>query len=939
MTSPSSAGTLSPQHAARIAASAISKEVAAARGYKTLTRKSELKALGFGAAQQLVPTLLLPIWGIGGEVALYHHRPDTPRVRDGKRNKYEFPGGSRMAVDVHPLIRQQARRPDVPLFITEGVRKADAAISAGLCCVAVIGTWNWRGTNEWGGKTALPDWDEIAFKDKDDAPRPVYIVYDSDVMIKESVHQALARLAAFLKRRGATVAFIYLPHGDGGEKVGLDDFLAAGHTAADLLALASTVLRLPESSGNTPKHPYTETPSGLVRTRQTPDGPQETPLTNFTARIVADIVEDDGVESRRTFELEACRAGRTGCASVPAYAFSLMNWPMETLGAGALLYPGLGAKDHTRAAIQLLSGDPPMRHVYSHTGWRQMGQENRREQGGEQGGAAWAYLHAGGAIGTADDDPVHVHLPDALARYALPTPPTGDALASAAGASLGLLDLLPDALAFSLLSAVYRSVLGTCDFSLHLAGPSGAFKSELAALAQQHFGAGLDARHLPASWTATDNALEGLAFAVKDAVMVVDDFAPSGSGLDVQRLHAKADRLLRGQGKNNGRLRMRADASLKAPKFPRGLIVSTGEDLPSGLSLQARLLALDIAPGCVDPAKLSACQRDAKAGLYAGALAGFLSWLAPCYGKVHAGLSAEKDALRDNAGLTKAHRRTPEIAANLGVGLRYFLRFCLEAGVIAEAEHTALWRRGWAALRDAAAAQTAHQAGSEPTQRFLELLAAVIASGKGHLASPLGDAPLNPTAWGWREVEVGSGEYQRIERKPMGDRLGWLEDGAVFLQQDAAYNAARKFGVDTGDGLVLTPRTLNKRLSERGLLASIDKERGTATIRRTFSGQRQTVLHLHSRCFNELQASADRSYVPSEKTAHSAQSDREAFPAEAWSVLEGQSRGQSEPLDGPKTAPKTALPLAGSQSKPGWTGRNGQLGQFVEDAERETWRP
>ena len=41
--------------------------------------------------------------------------------------------------------------------------------------------------------------------------------------------------------------------------------------------------------------------------------------------------------------------------------------------------------------------------------------------------------------------------------------------------------------------------------------------------------AGLDARHLPASWAATPNALEGLAFLAKDAVLVVDDFNPTGA--------------------------------------------------------------------------------------------------------------------------------------------------------------------------------------------------------------------------------------------------------------------------------------------------------------------------------------------------------------------------------------------------------------------------
>ena len=64
-------------------------------------------------------------------------------------------------------------------------------------------------------------------------------------------------------------------------------------------------------------------------------------------------------------------------------------------------------------------------------------------------------------------------------------------------------------------------------------GATGVFKTELSALAVQHYGAGLDARHLPGSWRSTANATEALAFAAKDALLVVDDFAPAGDSYQV----------------------------------------------------------------------------------------------------------------------------------------------------------------------------------------------------------------------------------------------------------------------------------------------------------------------------------------------------------------------------------------------------------------------
>src|SRR5262249_21269148 len=133
--------------------------------------------------------------------------------------------------------------------------------------------------------------------------------------------------------------------------------------------------------------------------------------------------------------------------------------------------------------------------------------------------------------------------PEALSNYALPEPPTGEALITAVRASLRVLGLAPVSVTAPLLGAVYRAVLAPADYCLHLTGPTGSGKTELAALCQQHWGAGMDARHLPGSWASTGNSLESLAFAAKDALLVVDDFAPGGGTHDVQRYHREADRL------------------------------------------------------------------------------------------------------------------------------------------------------------------------------------------------------------------------------------------------------------------------------------------------------------------------------------------------------------------------------------------------------------
>lgn len=219
-------------HAQLLADSAISPEVADARGYVTVDTKTRLVETGIAKAARSVPGLLIPIRDVTGEIKLYQYRPDRPRLNEaGKPIKYETSAGRGLCIDVPPTMRDRMGDPGTPLWITEGARKADAAVSAGLCCVSLLGVYGWRGSNGQGGKTALADWESIALNDRD-----VFVAFDSDVMVKESVRQACDRLGRFVAGRGARVRMVYLPDGGGG-KVGLDDYLAAGGTVESLHGL------------------------------------------------------------------------------------------------------------------------------------------------------------------------------------------------------------------------------------------------------------------------------------------------------------------------------------------------------------------------------------------------------------------------------------------------------------------------------------------------------------------------------------------------------------------------------------------------------------------------------------------------------------------------------------------------------------------------------
>ncbi|MBX3097261.1 MAG: DUF3854 domain-containing protein [Fimbriimonadaceae bacterium] len=176
--------------------------------------------------------MLIPIYGVDGQVVSHQYRPDNPRARHGKPVKYESLPGTPPRIDVPPRVREHLGNPATPLWITEGSKKADSAVARGLVCVSLSGVWNWRGRNQHGGKVAIGDFESIAWNG-----RKVYLAFDSDVTTKPEVRDALNRLVAYLKSKGGNVQVIHIPSPDG-EKMGLDDYFASGGTVEQLLASA-----------------------------------------------------------------------------------------------------------------------------------------------------------------------------------------------------------------------------------------------------------------------------------------------------------------------------------------------------------------------------------------------------------------------------------------------------------------------------------------------------------------------------------------------------------------------------------------------------------------------------------------------------------------------------------------------------------------------------
>jgi hypothetical protein len=560
---------------------------------------------------------------------------------------------------------------------------------------------------------------------------------------------------------------------------------------------------------------------GLLRVEK--GGERVTALTNFDARIVSDFLLDDGERERREFGVEADLDGRKTAFVLSAAEFARMDWALNRLGPRAIIYPG--QKQHTRAAIQWLSREIRQEHIYTHLGWRKHG-------------SRWVYLHAGGALGADGSQPgVQVQVPAALQPYRIQSSQNAQELVDAIGASLSCLSIAPDRITFPLLAAVYRAALGKTDFSVFLAGQTGVFKTALAALCQQHFGASMDATNLPANFASTGNALEGIAFHAKDSLLVVDDFAPTGTCRDGE-LDRIAERLFRAAGNRQGRSRLIGNGQLSAPKPPRALVLATGEKVPAGQSIRARLLVVEVDPGEINRTQLSRCQKAAQKETLSRAMGAYLVWIAGRYEELQERLRTRVQEIRSLGRGRSIHARLPTALAELQSAWEIFLDFSVEASAITKTEREQLEGRNEQALNELMERQAKYQLAGDPATLFICLLRAALAHGDAHVADRTGGIPPLAAAWGWR-CESGSKLHL-----PQGPRIGWLCSDDLFLDAAVSYRVARSSG--GRESVQLSEQTLRRRLHDHGLLVSTDAGREMLTVRRTLDGCARQVLHLNA---------------------------------------------------------------------------------------------
>ena len=316
-------------------------------------------------------------------------------------------------------------------------------------------------------------------------------------------------------------------------------------------------------------------------------------------------------------------------------------------------------------------------------------------------------------------------------------------------------------------------------------------KSTIAALFLGHFG-DFERLHLPGAWASTANQLERRAFLLKDTLFVIDDFAPTP--LDHREMELKASRLLRAQGNRSGRGRLKSDLTDRPAYYPRGIIISTGEQHPAGQSVLARTLLIEVTRDDIDVQKLTLIQQ--QTARLAHAMAGYIRWLAPQMDDMPGLLREAFVSARTKATTGAEHLRIPEAAAHLWLGLHCGITYAREIGAIDEAGAARLLQDCWSAFIQIGHEQAHVVEQENPVRRFLTVLLTIIIQG--------------------RAIIILTDDI-RPEPRSGVEFLGWRDDEWFYLLPEATFATVSRFCRDTGEQYPIRENRLRKDLVQAGI--------------------------------------------------------------------------------------------------------------------------
>ena len=575
-----------------------------------------------------------------------------------------------------------------------------------------------------------------------------------------------------------------------------------------------------EKNSNQDSYPYEIRDNCLYVTTVSKRGSSTTKVCNFVPRIVSEKTVDDGAVTEKTLVLSGIHTDGSTLPPVEVNGADLsnFNWLLDKWGAKCIIEVGQRCKDYLRYYILTTSENAEQLTEYHVTGWKKIAGEWHfllPHEAPFGKGSCQLKLTEGLQESSGDTCPAtnqidypNVTLKGKLRYYCGERNWSKTDLHTAK-----LLYTMPPArkeiihplLAFAFLTPLnefLRQAGCMPKFTLFLTGRTGTRKSTIAALILSFFGA-FTSTDLPMSFQDTANSITANAFTLKDVLTCIDDFYPSDNA-EMKKLNTTAQKIMRAYGDRTGRGRMRADCTLMENRPPQGNAIITGELRPDvGESGIARYFPLELKDGDVNLAYLTEYQEEAAQGVYRRTMFAYTQWLKRRFicdddheGKFVKRLRELYDFYRSDflSHGVKCHGRLPEIVACLMIGMRFFLYFLKENGVIFQDEKDEEINNFSDLLLRVAARQAVDIEYEKPANIFVRKLYALMESGDVVLKKKGSHGDYTPSFFS-----------------------GIVNSDYLMIHLDSVFPLIKKLCSDSGEAFPYTKNSIMKALVEEGI--------------------------------------------------------------------------------------------------------------------------
>jgi len=559
----------------------------------------------------------------------------------------------------------------------------------------------------------------------------------------------------------------------------------------------------------------------------------KTLLSNFVPVIIEEISRDDGVETSKHFVIggQHSNGSTLPLLNVPASEFNGMGWILKGWGVKCNISPKHTTKDYIRHAIQSAGKGIENKVIYTHTGWRKIGE-------------FWSYLSSNYSIGAKD---ITVELDGKLSKYSLTDISKIENINEIIFRTFEKLfdkKFCSNEIIFPLLGIAFLSPLNevlkeaNCEpkLLLFLIGKTGAKKSTLAALILSFFG-NFTNTDLPMSFRDTANSIIHQAFSLKDTLTVIDDYHPSSKG-DEYNMSRTAQTVMRAYGDRIGRNRLKSDSSLMSAKPPRGNAILTGETPPDVTeSGTARYIAVELKAGDINVDLLTELQNSAKNGDLNITMSCYIQYLANMinqtsftgFGKRLDDMFRDKRseiARRLKEKNIEAHARIPEAIAWLHLGFYMFGEFLVATNIITSARADELYKENDRILLGLAEEQSKNVVEDKPSMKFATKLEALINS-EGVQIIPL----------------------SKSDHHKYNNFVGYEDDEYFYLVPDITHKAVKRLCDEQGHSFPTNPKTLLKHLETERI---IEVSKDSRTKLKTVNGKAQRFMWIKKTAFYNL---------------------------------------------------------------------------------------